>query len=498
MNYKNEILLAAKIYPLRIIYNDDSLEFLRRHEEVLSTFYDIEIIKNILNGDSEYESILKLVEKAEELSLSEHEKKGSSDTLNLKSVFSRVSISSDEEQKISVYYNLRANPIHPEAMPVDINQINENSQQEHLKKYVKKFDLELDRLVQEKPRDINAFNMVFDRILYKYLWCVSSSKYEGEDISLYDHSKIMTAIMSCLIENEESLYLAMCDFSGIQKYIFSVANTSGSGVSKRLRARSFFVDLMIRTLAQYMIDRFSVGRENILLDTGGKFYVILPDREDTENLLKTIIAEIDEYLFNKYKAQVSVNFAWQKIPCTMLQNYSDVVSGLTEKLRMQKQQPFGKIIKNSVWNEETFIIENDLRDKHLCASCKQILIGKNDEVCEDCGIHLIIGEKLPKTSFFVYFREERSGALRIFKDYYVQLEENLNGKDVSDAYCIECLNDKYEEQFFSYPAKRIYMANHVPINNQGILSFWATHFQGTIYQCLKGILVIHRDYDRCR
>ena len=83
--------------------------------------------------------------------------------------------------------------------------------------------------------------------------------------------KSTAAISVCLErsgESDQPFLLLAADFSGIQNYIFTVAQTNNKGVAKRLRARSFLVDVMIQSLAYQVCDEMQLPYGNILMLTG--------------------------------------------------------------------------------------------------------------------------------------------------------------------------------------------------------------------------------------
>ena len=109
----------------------------------------------------------------------------------------------------------------------------------------------------------------------------STSRRELADISLYDHMKMTAAVASCveqyleersennyrkyLLENAKQAYdekmflLYSMDISGIQKFIYTIAD---KGALKGLRARSFYLEIMMEHLVDELFDAtFIVSRK---------------------------------------------------------------------------------------------------------------------------------------------------------------------------------------------------------------------------------------------
>ena len=133
----------------------------------------------------------------------------------------------------------------------------------------------------------------------------STSRRELADISLYDHMKMTAAIASCveqyldeqkeedyrkcLVENAKQTYdekiflLYSMDISGIQKFIYTIGQ---KGALKGLRARSFYLEIMMEHLVDELLMKLSVSRANLIYTGGGHCYILLPN---VDNLGTTFV-----------------------------------------------------------------------------------------------------------------------------------------------------------------------------------------------------------------
>ena len=203
------------------------------------------------------------------------------------------------------------------------------------------FFYELDLLQQSFPDNFEDFLIVLDTLMKKYLWGIPATQNEQEDVSLYDYIKTATAITAALLksENSEKPYvMAAGHFSGIQKYIFLVSKVGSGGVAKRLRSRSFYVNAIISALAHYIVHKFKLPLTNILMLTGGKFYILLPNTDDTEQILREIEENITEFLYKKFKGNLSFELVWEKIEDAGIYNYSSTVTRLSAAIDRKKNQ----------------------------------------------------------------------------------------------------------------------------------------------------------------
>ena len=467
-----EAIFAARIRPISRFIEESPVEFINRYKALFSKLLDFNVLIGILENKPEYEELGLLIDKALELAKHETDTDGGQKAIgkNLASVFSRLSLT-DIQKNRSEFYRYRLSELSPmNSFPSD------KAAEKNQEQLVKKFYVEMDKLNVNSPQTYSDFLVCFDRISRQYMWCFTASDFEGEDISLYDYMKVTESIMTCLIkcENQKQPYtMVMGDFSGIQKYIFSISSANHHGVAKRLRARSFYVDIISRVFSQYVVDKFEVGRANILLQTGGKFYCMVPTSKDINQQLQKIRDEFDTYLHETFHGSVSVNLAWLSCSDKDLIYYSDTIVKLNELLGENKVTPFESILKNKEeWNTKAFIICNNLNKKHLCKNCGTELIDISESSCKMCDMQIEMGGKLPRTKYILHTRSEKKGSYKIFKDYYIRLREDDSLKFFEDAYLIEALNNaEIKECMVALPVVRKYMANHIPVNENETKSF---------------------------
>src|SRR5207244_2333418 len=85
------------------------------------------------------------------------------------------------------------------------------------------------------------------------------------------------------------------DISGIQNYVFDVAE-EGGGQAQRLRARSFFVQLLAETAALRVLRALEWPLDTILLSGAGKFSLQGPGPPEVEKCLAGEQQLINEWL----------------------------------------------------------------------------------------------------------------------------------------------------------------------------------------------------------
>lgn len=469
MKRTKEIIFASWIANIGRLYGPGQIQMAENMRTVLQHYLDVDGLLDILRKEPGTEAEWKLVEYAMELSLCESDRKEkTSRGRNLTSVFSRITAAAgpDPEKR---YYPL---------VPEDVQAIfpKERPEDTGLQQLAGRFMEELMRLAKSSPDTWEDFIVAFDTIMRKYTWCITASDYEGEDISLYNQSRIAAAIAGCVCacgseggdseERQTYFKLVIGDFAGIQKYVFSVANVSEAGVAKRLRARSFYVDITVSVVAQMLIERFHLTQNHILMLTGGKFYLLLPNSADSDRMLEAVEQEMEREFYSKFKGQIYIKLAWISIGDQGLKNYSMTVTELSRLLAEKKSKAFyHNFVRNGEWQEDEFLLYHDLGGKEICRSCGGELTDKGAHYCENCKIQTKIGGRLPRVKYIAYYKEKTNDAYHIYGNYWIGLWE----KPKQDkAFLIEAVNSaEIPDLLRGKPVSPRFMANHIPTNEAG-------------------------------
>ena len=130
-------------------------------------------------------------------------------------------------------------------------------------------------------------------LLMRYAWSVPSAFYRGTpDISLFDHSRVTSALAVCLTDQDEGTldallaqshvdqvpvaYLVEGDMSGVQRFIYTITS---KGAAKGLRGRSLYLQLLTEGIARWMLREMGLPITNLVYVGGGHFYMLIPPSE---------------------------------------------------------------------------------------------------------------------------------------------------------------------------------------------------------------------------
>jgi CRISPR-associated protein Csm1 len=119
------------------------------------------------------------------------------------------------------------------------------------------------------------------------------------DISLYSHSKLVTALATASqLGREGRLRLLVIDANNIQGFI--AAPVKAAAASRVMRGRSLLLELLLDALSDYALTLFGgMPQANVLVSEGGTIDILVPDLEDFGERVKKLREtgfELSKYL----------------------------------------------------------------------------------------------------------------------------------------------------------------------------------------------------------
>lgn len=425
------------------------------------------------NAPEKYKPLCYLVSQADNYSSSERGKKAESyqdyKLTPLVSVFNRINIGKEIPKNLKY----RLNILSPEkAFPEDFEVYAADEFNSHLENFgedFKKFDKTL------KGSDFDTLISNLLTLLLKYTWCIPSNTQEQTpDISLFDHLKTTCAITACLyqyhaphfVESEiknheaEKFVLLVGDLSGIQNYIFDITHVGAGGVAKRLRARSFQVNIFSEIISHKILHAFDLPLANILMSSGGKFYILLPNINDTAERIRAIITAADQWFYEQLHAEINVNIATMPIAGSGFRRYGDVLKNISMQLQRVKKRPFAAILSgNGIWDEGKMLLNVDYSsEESLCKGCGRFPGVKTEDgktFCSRCEDDKAAGQLLPNAEYLAFYKDG-SGEFKVFDySYDILPKAYLREK----AYLL--VNISNPELHVACPSAHRFIANHI-------------------------------------
>lgn len=435
-------------------------DFLSKYEGLFERYVDYPKLKGLLERSEPAEN-WNIIQQAKRLALCSNDVRGYNP---LCSVFSNLSL--DDSYPAKKYYA-------PTTLDMENIMPRSETWNYGYENLIQNFYDELEKLMHAPPKGFDAFLVIMDTLLKKYWWSIPASGKKDEDASLYDYIRTSVAIAAVLTRTTQNdaegkpYIMAAGHFSGIQRYIFSVSKVGAGGVAKRLRARSFYVNAMVSALAHRIIHKFGLPVMNILMLTGGKFYILLPNTAEAETELHRIEEQTAAFLYEKFKGNLSLELVWEKFAEDGIVDYSATVAELASKIEREKERPLESVLINGEeWNTEQFAVYQDLSNKSMCASCRSALVDEGKEMCPNCETDTEIGGKLPKIKIFSFSRKK--GQYKLLDGYYLNLDTSVGGED---NYFLMKLNDPSLFGMYDRPVSVQFVANNVPLHEGEVKTF---------------------------
>jgi len=263
-------------------------------------------------------------------------------------------------------------------------------------------------------------------LLERYTWCVPSATYRDyPNIPLYDHLKVTAAIAVCLhatgwLENAGCRFLFVeGDLGGIQAFLYESAAPSQTqeGSAQRLRGKSFFLDLAMRTLAERLRRDLELPACNILWCTGGHFSLLVPDTTPAREAVASFRGLADRWCWEEFLGDIDVALAAIPVGKADLEKVDLLLERAGRALGEEKHRRFATRLRDPrFW---TLPLKNE-----VCRACGRDVDKAVDfpagadtadaqKKCPRCREFEAYGQRLPRTDALalVPYREGEAGSV---------------------------------------------------------------------------------------
>lgn len=370
------------------------------------------------------------------------------------------------------------------CFPTHIDNLNPKEGEKIVSAYGDLWDLFRDEMEEVKVKDAGAFVTVLLSLLEKYTWCIPSSTMNRPDISLFDHAKTTAAIATALYryhekkgdlgaaslsdhDETEKFRLLVGDLSGIQRYIFNIRNVGVGGTAKRLRARSFYLSVLADVASHALLHDFGLPMTNLVIASGGKFYLLIPDTPDAEETIAKRDRSFSRWLIDNLNGEIALNLASVSFSCKDMRDFNTVLKRGNDALQISKERAFaGCLIADDGWQTDTFVLSDRKfeADEELCPSCRKFPgTHKKEEgvvLCHHCAKDVNLGTHLARAVGVQFFRGKQ-GSYEIFDGYSFSIAKQK--KDFSkEAYLVQQFNN-WEIGATTVALRPRPFANYVPL-----------------------------------
>ena len=310
-------------------------------------------------------------------------------------------------------------------------------------------------------------------LLLRYGWCLPASG--GRGISLYDQVKANIAVAVSLFrygtetgkadedyipnDNEKCFSLFGADFAGIQNYLFTAAR--GKGAAKRLRARSFSVSMITEVFALRLLKACCLPITNLLLSSGGKIYILLPNTGKVKEQVRKTVKEEDDWIFKTYGGYITLSTGMVDLTPQELMDFTGAIYQLERLLQLNKLRPHcSQLQAFGQWNESAFVSQEVEGDK-ICNGCLQRLASPGSEHCSICITDGRVGKELGKAAYIIYYNAPAADRIEAGPGVWVRISSDPSGEE--DIEWVLQLNNTDLTYVAGLPSYTKFLANHVPL-----------------------------------
>ncbi len=253
-----------------------------------------------------------------------------------------------------------------------------------------------------------------------YSWSVRSHRSQFAEISLLDHS-LTTAALACALyqyhiqkgtlnekdiqdDKPEKFRIVQGDLSGIQSYLYDAALDNPSGLSKRLRAKSFYLSLITRLAGSLLLQKVGLPEVNRIIDAGGNFTLLVHNTPDCLNSLKEAQKQIDDWFRRAFAGKLHLNLCYETELSSndfKKERFCEIQKKLAWQMDHAKKQPQKAVLTNNgSWNPDAFLpqIDPSLLPKNTAEE------GENAEELPENKFFEELGRKLTSGNFLIVSR----------------------------------------------------------------------------------------------
>lgn len=256
----------------------------------------------------------------------------------------------------------------------------------------------------------------------------STSRRELADISLYDHLKMTAAVAACVEQyleaegednyrerlminaketyEEKMFLLYSMDVSGIQKFIYTVGE---KGALKGLRARSFYLEIMMEHMVDELLERLSLSRANLIYTGGGHCYLLFPNTQEVKQKIQIYHREMNAWFLEQFDTALYVAYGYAQASANNFRNepdgsYRELYQCISQMVAGQKSHRYGA--------EEIQILNSKKRDgERECTACRRMAVLDERDHCPVCRALEKLSSNILHEKYFTVISEKEPDAL---------------------------------------------------------------------------------------
>lgn len=290
------------------------------------------------------------------------------------------------------------------------------------------FYCEVRKRLREKLKALELSGEYVHSLLAELEECLSfvpsaTGKKKLADISLYDYMKTTAAIAECcqaymeaqgiqnyreflLPENEKELWrqpmflLYSMDVSGIQSFIYTIGS---SGALRGLRARSFYLELLMEHIIDELLTQLSLSRACVIYTGGGHCYMLLPNTDEAKQMLATQRKLVNDWFMENFDTALYIADGYA--PCTPGNLKNDPKGSYSELFHQVSRSISGKKTHRYSAQEILTLNRRHREGKEECCVCRRTAKLNAEGRCPVCAALEKLSGSILYQDYFMILRE---------------------------------------------------------------------------------------------
>jgi CRISPR-associated protein Csm1 len=218
-----------------------------------------------------------------------------------------------------------------------------------------------------------------------------------------------------------------------------------------------------------ILNDFSLTPANLIMSSGGKFYILIPNIPGANDKLEHTRKAVDDWFCNNLHGALSLNLAWVSFGEDGFRYFGEVVRLSGDRLNIEKQNRFRTVLTaGKKWQPDKFLMPPFPAGFSLCPSCR-LFASIDGGDCRNCASDRTWGRKLRETKLIAIYDNPSLGQ-RELAGYSVSLLQN-EGEIKDKPVQVIGVNSPDTRSLTRFPASFRYFVNYVPVEKGEALDF---------------------------
>ena len=204
--------------------------------------------------------------------------------------------------------------------------------------------------------------------------------------------------------------------SGIQSFIYDIQSKDAL---KNLRARSFYLEVMMENAIDELLDMTGTARTNLIYSGGGHAYILLANTYETRNRIQQFGQKMNDWLLEYFQTDLYIGIGYATCSSMELQNCpKDSYRAIFGEVARQISE--GKKHRYSASKIQYLNTEVAADHKRECRICHRSDHLTKDNLCEICSGLIKLSRGIQERAFFtIISQRDGSECVPIFDGRYL-------------------------------------------------------------------------------